>query len=227
MNKKVLTIIGVIIIVVVIGIGAFLIGSKLTNNKNQEEKQSKTESTTENETFNKIMSTVNEYSNENGVDVTITAELMNELTDLYSSNPSKFNKDTVGEYLMDNGWIVRGSTTNKVEQKTQTKGNSLSDAKENKSNYNNSSYSNSKTSNTNNDTENQQEEKQYIHTALSGCVIVDTDETAVTYKNKCDGCNYEGTTRNNIYHSSGIYTSSFTCPNCKTVNSIKIETKSK
>ena len=122
MNKKVLTIIGIIIIVVVIGVGAFFAGSKLTNNKSQEEKQIGTESTTENETFNKIMSAVNEYSNENGVDVTMTAELMNELTDLYSSNPSKFNKDTVGEYLMDNGWIARGTSSGTTTYKSSEKG---------------------------------------------------------------------------------------------------------
>ncbi len=70
-------------------------------------------------------------------------------------------------------------------------------------------------------------EKQYTHTALSGCIIIDTNETAVTYKNKCENCDYISTTKKNIYHSSGVYTSSFSCPDCKKVNSIKIQTSSR
>ena len=120
MNKKVLTIIGVIILIIVIGLGAFFAGSKIANNKNQGNVIG-TESRENDDVFNKVMSTVNEYCNENDVDVTISAELMNELTNLYNSNPSKFNKDTVGEYLMDNGWIARGTLGGATEYKSSEK----------------------------------------------------------------------------------------------------------
>ena len=120
MNKKVITIIIVIIIVIGIGIGAFFIGSNVKNNTGAENSKIEYEASAEKDTFNKIVGIIDELRNEEEIDVTINADMMEDLTELYSENPSNFNKDTVYEYLISAGWIARGTTNGGTSNKKAT-----------------------------------------------------------------------------------------------------------
>lgn len=110
MNKKILNIIVIIVIVIVVGVVAFLIGRKSTDNGNSQ--TLKYETSSEKDIYNRIVSVVDEFCNENYVDVSLNADMIVDLTELYNKNPNNFNKETVGEYLMDNGWIARGVLEN-------------------------------------------------------------------------------------------------------------------
>lgn len=70
-----------------------------------------------------------------------------------------------------------------------------------------------------------QKKKKYTSIALQGCVITEQDyETgAVTYKKKCESCDYIESGGTSTYLSSGIMNSSFLCPKCKKTQKIQIE----
>ena len=103
MNKKIIFIILIIVAIIAVGVAAFFLGRKSSNNIGP-----KFETSSDEDVYNKIVSVVNEYCDENGAEVTLNSTLVEELTDLYNSNPNNFNKETVGSYLMEQGWIARG-----------------------------------------------------------------------------------------------------------------------
>lgn len=121
--------------------------------------------------------------------------------------------------------VTNNELSNKKTE-TETQNTTTSTVHENKVTSNSNNNTTSSATSTTNYSQEEEKEKTFKHTALSGCVITSTNGTQVTYRNKCEYCQYEGTSNNSIYHSSGTYSTSFTCPDCKKVNSIKIETES-
>ena len=80
------------------------------NNDNYSNEVSKNESLSD-----KINRVVQEYCSENGVEISMNSYLMENLEELYNSNPSAFNKENVGEYLVSQGYIARGTFQNTNE----------------------------------------------------------------------------------------------------------------
>ena len=101
--------------------------------------------------------------------------------------------------------------------------NNVEIQKNNSNSQENNSISGSYNSNSSN---NNEKKKQYIHVALQGCVITESnsDTGSCTYRKKCESCGnlQPGTT--STYLTSGTMNSSFYCPKCKQTQKIQIET---
>lgn len=105
--------------------------------------------------------------------------------------------------------------------------NSANSSNNNDNNFNSSSSSNNDNSSSNSNNSSNSS-KKYIHSAVSGCILVNPSETSesVNYKYKCEYCGTVGKSQYGCYPLShgGTYKASYTCQSCKRSNTAVITT---
>lgn len=120
-TKIILFVLGTIVVISIISV--FIISSITHNNKPSNAVQNDINSSNVEETKNtsaesKIRQTLAEFCSEYDIEFEPTVEQMQELIELYNSNPSNFNLETLSEFLFSGDWLVRGVGQNYDEEVT-------------------------------------------------------------------------------------------------------------